>query len=190
MSDFKSLLPPYATSAERQVEQPLAEKYPTLQPPIGDFWSAGSCPTEILGWLAWSLSVDNWDSDWSEDAKREVIAQSPFVHRHKGTLGAVKRALKAAGYGDAEVVEKYGWEKHDAQVAHDGSVSYAPPDHWAEYRVKLVRPITVEQAAQVREILDSVAPVRCRLKALDFTEALNTYAARIKHDGQFTHGVA
>ena len=136
------------------------------------------------------MSIEEWDPNWSEDAKRSAIAQSVSIHRHKGTLGAVKRALKSAGYGDAEVIERYGWDFHDGVALHDGSIRYAPPDHWAEYRIRLAQPITVVQADQVRSILADVAPVRCHLKTLDFTEAFNAYNARITHDGQFTHGVA
>lgn len=189
MSDQKTLLPPNARNLELELEH-LSYRLNGSAWPLTVLWNPISCEAHILPWLAWSFSIDEWDPNWSEDAKRAAIAASIPVHRRKGTIGAVKRALTATGYGDAEVIERYGWQHYNGAVTHDGSITYAPADHWAEYRVILERPITVEQAAQVRSILETVAPARSHLKALDFTEALNTYNARIDHDGLFTHGVA
>ncbi len=185
----ETLLPHNATALETALE---AVAGPALlgPAPLREIWSPKKCPVHMLPWLAHAFSVDNWDPEWSEDTKRATIAAAVSVHRFKGTIGAVKRALVAAGYGDADVIERYGWERYDGAALHDGTANHDDPDHWAEYRVRLARPITVEQAAQVRAILETVAPARCHLKALDFTEALNTYNARITHDGQFTHGVA
>jgi phage tail P2-like protein len=174
---------------EGDIEQVLAGAT-SVDVPIGDLWNPDACPAHLLPWLAWALSVDEWDSGWSETTKRRTLMDSIGVHRSKGTVAAVKTALAAAGYGAAEVIEWFGWEQHDGTYSYDGSIYYSTPDHWAEYRIKLTRPITVEQAAQVREILDAVAPARCHLKALSFTTALNLYDARIEHDGAYTHGVA
>ena len=189
MFDLPTILKPNATEHDRALEQAIRKGKPDLTP-IAKLMNPETCPADLLMHLAWSFSVDVWDGAWSEGTKREVIKQSLPVHRVKGTLRAVKDALAAAGYGDAEVIERYGWEFYDGTAAHDGSITYAEADHWAEYRILLARPITIEQAAQVRAILETVAPARSHLKALDFTEALNTYNARITHDGQFTHGVA
>jgi phage tail P2-like protein len=190
MSEIKTLLPPSTTATLRAIETVMAEREIGLEQPITTLWNPDTCPAALLGWLAWSLSVDVWDATWSEEAKRQTIRDSIAVHREKGTVAAVKRVLKAAGYNDAEVIERFGWETYDGAVAHDGSVTHAEADHWAEYRVRLTRPISIAQADQVRRILANVAPVRCRLKALLFDEAANLYNAAISHDGQFNHGVA
>lgn len=184
-----SLLPHNASGQERELERVTG---PALAPAflLQSLWSPQGCPEELLPWLAWAFSVDNWDPNWAEADKRDVIAGSVDVHRHKGTVGAVKNALTTSGYGDAAVIERFGWDFHNGAAQHDGSITYSPPDHWAEYRVRLARPITIEQAAQVRAILENVAPARSHLKVLDFTEALNTYNAAISHDAAFTHGVA
>lgn len=190
MSETVTLLPPNASETERAISTVVAERTQSISAPIDQLWNADTCPVALLPWLAWAFSVETWEHGWSEDVKRNVIRSSIQVHRQKGTVQSVKAALKSAGYGDAEVIERFGWEFHDGAATHDGATTYAPPDHWAEYRIKLARPITVEQAAQVRALLRNVAPIRCHLKALDFTEALNIHDARITHDGQFTHGVA
>lgn len=66
--------------------------------PVGELWDPFTCPLGVLPWLAWSLAVDPWDSDWTEGQKRTAIAESIAVHRVKGTIGALKRALQAIGY--------------------------------------------------------------------------------------------
>lgn len=190
MSDIRSLLPFNHDPVRRALEMVMAEPLVALELPIEQLWHPDTCPLHLLPWLAWALSVDFWDSGWSEDSKRASIREAVSIHRGKGTLQSVQRALKAAGYGDATVVERYGHETHDGTYSHDGSINYSEPDHWAEYRVYLTTPITIEQAAQVRAILRLVAPARSHLKGLFFTEALNSYNDRITYDGSFTYGVA
>ncbi len=63
-----------------------------------------NAPSAILPDLAWERSVDVWDPAWSDDVKRAVIDAAPEVHRHKGTVYAVKTALSALGV-DATVSE-------------------------------------------------------------------------------------
>lgn len=189
MSDLSSILPPNASIAELALERAISAAGPDLSD-IETLMNPQTCPAPLLGWLAWSLSVETWGADWAEEDRRAAIASSISIHRRKGTVGAVKRALSAAGYGDATITERFGHERHDGSYLHDGAITHAAPDHWAEYRLTLARPITVTQAAQVREILETVAPARAHLKALDFTEVANTHNAQITHDGQFTHGVA
>ncbi|WP_163832169.1 phage tail protein I [Spartinivicinus ruber] len=74
-------------------------------------WHPDTCPANCLPWLAWALSVDEWDEAWEEPTKRNVIKASIEVHRHKGTLGAVKKALAATGV-DITVTE---WFEYNGQ---------------------------------------------------------------------------
>ncbi|MBL4929325.1 phage tail protein I [Fuscibacter oryzae] len=185
----ETLLPSNATEAEVALDLATARigEIPIVARTL---WNPETCPTYLLPWLAWALGVDEWDSSWSEDAKRATIAASVDIHRHKGTVAAVKRAVAAAGLGDATLQERYGRRYYDGTFLHDGSIDYLEPDHWAEYRLVLSRPISIAQADQVRRVVGAVAPVRSHLKALDFTEALNLENAQIAHDGTYTYGVA
>lgn len=92
----EQLLPPNTTSLERDLESIIARatKVPTQ---LGHLWNPETCPSELLPWLAWSLSIDSWDNNWTIRTKREKIKQAIEVHRYKGTVGAVKRALKPLG---------------------------------------------------------------------------------------------
>jgi phage tail P2-like protein len=55
----------------------------------------GILPEAFLPYLAWALSVDVWDGNWPLSRKREVVSAARSVHRHKGTIAAVRRALAA-----------------------------------------------------------------------------------------------
>jgi phage tail P2-like protein len=66
----------------------------------------------LLPWLAWALSVDSWNADWPEAIKRVVIAESVVVHRHKGTIGALRRAIGALGHG----IQVSEWHQYNGQV--------------------------------------------------------------------------
>jgi phage tail P2-like protein len=189
MTDATTLLPANASRAERALATAVA-RISDVPMPHGDVWNPTTCPAALLPWLAWALSVDDWDEDWPEAVKRDVIRRSAEVHRLKGTRAGVRLALDAAGYGDAEIVEKYNANTHDGTHLRDGSITYAATDHWSEYRVILARIVTNAQAARVRSILGNVAPVRSRLKALDFTRALAVHDGSIRRDGTFNYGIA
>ncbi len=184
-----SLLPQNATGPELAIEQAIAgaDGIPVA---LRDLWRPDACPANLLPWLAWAMSVDEWEPSWPESRKRDVIARSVTIHRRKGTVGAVRDAIAAAGLGGATLLERFGRTPHDGSVDYDGAINHTAPDHWAEYRLTLDKAISVAQAAQVRRIVGSVAPLRSHLKALDFLEAANLYDGAIDNDGTYTHGVA
>lgn len=100
MSDY---LPANATAAEKAMAEAIARisDIPIMTKAV---WNADTCPSAVLPWLAWAFSVDTWDTSWSDDQKRGAIKSSLHVHRHKGTIGAVRDALAGLGIG-AEVQE-------------------------------------------------------------------------------------
>lgn len=42
--------------------------------------------------------MDRWDSGWSESTKRSVVAASEYIHKHKGTIGSLRRVVEPLGY--------------------------------------------------------------------------------------------
>jgi phage tail P2-like protein len=98
-----ALLPINATTAELALEGATARvsDVPVL---VRESWDPDICPAALLPWLAAAFSVDTWDPAWTEAQKRQTIKDSVFVHRHKGTIGAVRRALAALGL-DVQVQE-------------------------------------------------------------------------------------
>ncbi len=92
-----ALLPRNASPMERAAADTLVPRCEPAAANVGQLWNPASCPAALLPWLAWALSVDDWDEAWPEAVKREVIAASIEIHRIKGTVAAVKRALDAVG---------------------------------------------------------------------------------------------
>jgi phage tail P2-like protein len=85
-----SLLPPNATPLERGLEGASLVVGLDLPADIDDPYA---CPVWVLPWLAWGLSVDTWDADWSEADKRAAVAGSIDLHRRKGTRLSVEQIL-------------------------------------------------------------------------------------------------
>jgi len=95
MSD--RLLPTGSTTLEVAAAEACAaiEQTPV---PLRQLWNPQTCPVELLPYLAWAWSVDRWDANWPEATKRKVVAASAYVHRHKGTIGAIRRVVEPLGY--------------------------------------------------------------------------------------------
>jgi phage tail P2-like protein len=165
------LLPPSATAAERALAEAVA-RVAAVPVPVGEMWSPADCPSASLPWLAWALSVDEWDSGWSDAVQREAIAASVDLHRKKGTLWAVRRALTAAGYADARVVEGLPWLRHDGEALYDGADTYAGGGRWALFEVTAELGETQGVSRSGRETLlrlvAGAKPARCHLRAVAF----------------------
>ncbi|EJF3990624.1 phage tail protein I [Escherichia coli] len=65
---------------------------------LNTLWSPDTCPAHLLPYLAWAFSVDRWDRNWPEETKRQVIRDAWLIHRHKGTISALRRAIEPLGY--------------------------------------------------------------------------------------------
>ncbi|WP_338724672.1 phage tail protein I [Pseudomonas tolaasii] len=93
----RHLLPGNSTPLERQAAVALAqiERVPV---PLRSLWNPNLCPVALLPYLAWSFSVDRWDSGWPESAKRAAIRAAYYLHSRKGTIGALRRVVEPLGY--------------------------------------------------------------------------------------------
>jgi len=168
MSD--QLLPPNASDLEKDLEATLQAEL-LLDVPVGDLWSPYRCPREFLPWLAYAVGVEEWDSTWPETVKRDVISATPDIRRHRGTVWAVREALRAAGYADAYIEEGMPYLTHNGAELHNGEDDYSGGSRWALFRViadigenigvsgsereRLVR--LVRRAKPVRSVLREVA---------------------------------
>ena len=91
-----NLLPPNQTALEAGLSEVQA-RLNELPVTVRQLWDAERCPEACLPWLAWALSVDAWDTYWPVHVKRQVVLASANVHRHKGTVAALKQALGSFG---------------------------------------------------------------------------------------------
>lgn len=83
---------PNATLLERALAAASA-RIGNVPMPLAEIWDPSTCPLTDLPWMAWSLSVDTWDADWTEATKRDAVASSIAEHRLKGTRYSVERVL-------------------------------------------------------------------------------------------------
>lgn len=218
MTASAHLLPANRGRAEEAMAKAVAAQFP-VPVPVGSLWSPDECPSHLLPWLAWALSVDEWDRDWPEEIKRQVISESVAIHRRKGTVEAVKRLLRAQGWVfdqpvlinlldgswqldgantleqpyfefGAELIERYGHEILDGRWRLNGNINLDDADHWAEYRLRIFRVITIDQAAAIRRALATVAPARSHLRVLIYPGALLRLDGTWNLGGTFTLGEA
>lgn len=157
MFDSPTILKPNATEHDRALEQAIRKGKPDLTP-IATLMNPNTCPAHLLGWLAWSLSVDVWDPAWSETTKRSVVRASLAVHRKKGTVGAVRRALQGIGTR-AEIVE--WWEAEAFPGAEPGTFEI-----WLDLSTLLKFSASMpDLLVQLRRSVDATKPVSAHYTA-------------------------
>ena len=89
----------------------------------------------------------------------------------------------------AEIIENQSLKTWNGELNFDGSETFEHEEmHWAEYKIVLHQPITIEESKQVRRILNENAPARCHLVAFNFTRAGHRWNGEINFDGNFTFG--
>ncbi|STU87670.1 putative prophage tail protein [Klebsiella pneumoniae] len=106
MTNFPpSILPTNALESEKAIDRASASVLAEIPVNIVRWVkNPDLCPSELLPWLAWEFQVDTWNSDWTEQEKRDAIKRAPYIHRHRGTPAAVRRALVDSPFG-SEIVE-------------------------------------------------------------------------------------
>jgi len=103
MADVATLLPPNATTLERVAERVDAM---TADVPMAHqhLWNPALCPADFLPYLAWSVSVDTWASEWPEYVKRSQIASAFAIQRRKGTAQSIADVVSSFG-GQVQLIE-------------------------------------------------------------------------------------
>lgn len=157
MSD--SLLPPNATAGEIALDESTA-RVGGVPTPVRTMWNADTCPAPLLPWLAWAFSVDEWDATWTDAQKRAAVKASYEVHRRKGTIGAVRRALDALGL-ELTIVEWF----EDTPVGD-------PYTFRLSLGVELAG-ATQEQLAKIIRVVDAAKNLRSHLASIDLSLTSN-----------------
>lgn len=155
MADEISALPESSGAAEKALAQAVRSSL-SVDVPINDLWNPDTCPEEVLPWLAWALSVDLWDNNWPADTKRKVIRVSIEVHRRKGTVSAVLKALDAQGF-KARLLE---WHRQQTPGAPYTFKLFFDVDQAGYSKAQLDALLAwVEDVKSVRSHLDSANPI-------------------------------
>ena len=97
MRDLQTLLPENATALERAVDTAFGAYVSDAPVVVPTLWDADKCPEHLLGYLAWAVGVEEWDTQWPEETKRNAIREAPMINARRGTMWAVQRVLRNAG---------------------------------------------------------------------------------------------
>lgn len=147
---MRSLLPLNSTPLERAIEATFAE---TTLIPLRTLYNPDTCPVHLLPHLAWAWSVDRWDPAWPETVKRAAIKASFYIHKHKGTIGALRRVVEPLGY----LIEVLEWWQ---------SVPEGVPGTFALKVGVLDTGITEEMYLELERLIDDAKPVSRQLTGL------------------------
>ena len=115
----KSLLPINASKLLKNLEK-SGLRISSLVAKNKDVLNPDKLEVDILPWLAWMVSVDNWSDNWPENIKREMIKNSISLHQIKGTKKAIKKALEIIGIS-GEIVE--WWEASPRMTPHSFDIT-------------------------------------------------------------------
>ncbi|CAI8763829.1 Phage tail protein I [Pseudomonas sp. IT-93MI4] len=166
---MRSLLPLNSTPLERGIEATFAE---TTLIPLRTLYNPDTCPVHLLPHLAWAWSVDRWDPEWPEAVKRAAIKASFYIHKHKGTIGALRRVVEPLGY----LIEISEWWQ---------TIPEGVPGTFALKVGVLDTGITEEMYLELERLIDDAKPVSRKLTGLDITleTHLDAYVGFAVYDG-------
>jgi phage tail P2-like protein len=182
------LLPPNATALETAFDGTVAQRIDALPVVIPSLWNADTCPAVLLPYLAWALSVDEWDNTWSIDRKRAVIREARGIHIKKGTPASIRHTLDTLGQADAQIIERVDYFFHDGSTLRNGMRRRRGPAGWATYRIVLSRPITIDQAQQIKRLLHSSQRNCIQLVGITYDQAAIRHNGQVTRNGAFARG--
>ena len=192
------LLPPNTTPLCRELAS-IGQRITDLPLPIRETWDPASCPIQALPWLAWAFGVEDWDQTWTEAQQRAAVAASLEVHRIKGTVGAVTRAVGALGL-QCQVVEWFLMQPMGAPYTYDMVLTVTQQGVSLEQLERLIT--VVNRAKSVRSHLRNLqlnAVSQCTgygaattLTGFEITVGYGVVNALLhddtwRHDGSHTH---
>ncbi|HOP33220.1 MAG TPA: phage tail protein I [Candidatus Hydrothermia bacterium] len=125
-----------------------------------------------FNWLAWQFHIEGWELAQTEAEKRSLIKKAIELHRYKGTIWAVKEAIKAVGYADAELEERFPPVKYDNTYTYSGTETYMGGLRWALFRVLIDigerKSLTQTDIQKLIALINEYKNVRSHLKDISF----------------------
>ena len=115
----KSLLPINASELLKDLEN-SSLKATSLEALNRYVTNPDLAPDNILPWLAFSVSVDDWSDNWPKVIKREMIKNSISLHQIKGTKRAIQKALEIIGVAGEIAL---WWELNPRMTPHSFNIT-------------------------------------------------------------------
>ena len=145
-------------------------------------------PGPVVDHLAWQLQILYWDLDLTLEQKRELVRRAIALHKYAGTVWAVRQAMMAVGFGDAEIMEhaelikawqEAGGDFIDGDGVLDGSTTLSAEagefefmtSSWAEFAIRAEVadiPLIPGEQHKLLHLVDMAKPARSHLVALKF----------------------
>lgn len=172
---MSNLLPPNATPQEVALAG-VTDRIDAVPVKSRETWNPQTCPADLLPWLAWALSVDEWNADWSVQQKRDTIAASFTIHSTKGTLAAVKASLAALGY-DTSVIEWFNQPADLAPYTFAVDINAGTSPVTGDIFAESIR--VIDQTKNTRSHLARLR-VRTETKAPAFAASVSLYGATVE----------
>ena len=149
----KSLLPINASQLLKDLES-SSLKATSLEALNRYITNPDLAPDNILPWLAFSVSVDDWSDNWPKVIKREMIKNSISLHQIKGTKRAIQKALEIIGVA-GEIVE--WWELNPRMTPHSFNITAYLNDNINEYADVI---IGLDTQKKLINLIENVKPAR------------------------------
>ncbi|HDZ9268244.1 phage tail protein I [Vibrio cholerae] len=175
--NFLSTLPPSASKLERILEQIFWEEIGLIERDIRDFMNPWKCREDLLPYLAWELSVDDWDDNWSLSTKRRVCATALDIHTYKGTRYAIDKSIEAIRADSLRAVEWFEDESNlkPGQFRVDLISDQSPVD--ATTIPEIVR--AIQNAKNTRSHLVGIT-ITSQIKAIEKLSTMSRQGIAIK----------
>jgi phage tail P2-like protein len=152
------LLPPNSSDLERALSAAGTRIFGLPVWIIRACWSPDDCPVNLLPYLAQAWSVDEWDRTWSEAKQRDVIKQAVWIHQHKATIGALKRAIAQLGLG-ARVVRWFEQTPRAAPYTFRLYLQLDAVTEWSSATARQLYRVAINNKA-VRSLMDRLVLAR------------------------------
>ena len=143
-----SLLPSNASKLEKSLETVFREALASIDGEARKFYQPQQCPTKLLPWLGWSVSVDEWNDQWTEQQRRNAIADAISDHRRKGSRFAVENVLKRFG---ASVVLREWYQYQPVLPIHTFTIDIVGGS---------ITGSSIKNIEQIKRLVDSKKPLR------------------------------
>lgn len=191
---MSTLLPPNASPLERALDESAATRLAAVPVDVvGLLYDPQRIPAQLLPWLAWAWSVDEWSPDWTEAQQRAAVAASFTVHQLKGTRGAVRRAVEAI-YASARITEWF--ENGSEPGTFDVDVEVTDEPVTEQTIADLIRVVTASKNVRSHFDLRVIATVRGTVRTAagtsggDIVTVLPWYQREITSTGSVRHAAA
>ena len=183
--ELHQVLPSGSTALERAIVYAYdGQTVPTVIENLSDVDAADA---RLLNHLAYGANVDTWSSNWNESLKRAALRNAHAIQSRKGTVWAVREALKALGQGDAQIIERVAARYYDRDDQWDAGLIWddEAPD-WGTFAIRLRQPVTDAQGRLIIDTVSAVKPARCHLIYIDFATDLLRWDSGQKWNSGFT----